>query len=319
MKRFIVTGLALIAVNLVLGLLLPRPFSLVFFRPFAGAMGAMLAVLIVLSVFLASRWRPVRVFVVHHHSDESKAALLRDTLRKQGVVAAMLPVRPRAHDEVISDVRRHFQECDVILVVPTNIDASFAKAEVLAAAVVVKPVVFVCDAATPLLDTAFQGYPRFDAGKLAQYHFAPLGRFLRFLTFHRGDVLPTIGRLLSADLESGVGYGCLVGFVVSAGALLLLTTFVPPPENPPELDMWNVAAVGQTILFAGAAAGGLFAMSRQRRKVRSAVRQQSITGTLSLSVLAHAFGDLQADEEILRCLEVPSPGEAGTEVVRDSA
>lgn len=254
--------------------------------------------IILLGLFLLSRHRAIRVFLPHHHQDEQLATTLRDALLKVGIESEILLVQPRDHDEVVSLVREKLQDSLAVIAIPPQIKEAFADAEILAASVILKPMMFVIDdKARQLPRTALRGYPVFRFDEMERRGFVPIKTFLNYLFRHHDEVLQSFGRaVLSMSKAWEVAFLLFCIVLVLAG----VTVFF-------DLDLafrtyqWTFGAA--VLVWALMIIVGLTLVVRSRARATRIVRQKATAGELTYDTLSSVLGHLQADREVLDCLE----------------
>ena len=226
MKRSLLHILALISVLLFFSGCVPseaervRAFEIAkswlpVFAVLASIVGSVVAAAFIAQLVI-NRWKLV-VFITYQHDAENIAKQVAEYLERNNMRILFLAYQPRGHDATLEEVRSNLRKSHLVLTIPGH-NKSFVDAEILAASVLKRPIVFIkLPELTTLPDTAFEGYPVLDATKLASFKWVPLARFCYYVGNHWTDVLRNIQR---AIVE------VVIYFLVGIPGLTLLFIFI---------------------------------------------------------------------------------------------
>jgi hypothetical protein len=249
---------------------------------------------------LAGRWRKVRVFVSYKHDHLPLVTALASALDNRWMTAEFVPFAPAEHDSLIDAVRVHVRRADAVVVLP-GAEKSFVDAEVFAAAALRKVVMFIRvtdEQTTP--DTAFTGYPVFDLGTLTKNSYAPLIRFILYVTRSARDVPRDFFRA-SAGFHKDLAAIAVVLFV--AMGLVDIVGELAGAINP----RWQMNIVVAFYWVTTVLAAVIFASSYLRtvyRRIKAirVARQSVLSRTCTFPLLSESLSFLEEDRKILASL-----------------
>jgi len=254
---------------------------------------------------ITGRWRKIRIFISYQHEHLMLVSNLKSALNSPWLEADFVPFSPADHDTIIDTVRRRVKETDILLVLPGS-DRSFVDAEILAASILEKPIVFLRlsnDQTTP--DTALKGYPVFDLLKLQEHQFRPLQRFLLYVSRSSRDMVRNFIRA-SADFYKQFDLIFSIYFVVGSMSRLsydiLATVNVAWASTLGLAFLWLITA-----LLVGIFVVSYARVVIERLRAIRIVRQRIITGDLTFELLAKGLGRLRLDLQVLNCILRHSP------------
>ena len=276
-----------------------RTYSLL--KIFGFAIGSLL-LLSTGGQLLLSRWKRLVVFISYQHDAEPIAAQIAASLKNHHVESIYQPYQPGEHDVVVEEVRRMIRSSDAVVAIPGPV-RSFVDAEILAASVREKPIIFIkrADGET-LPDTALKGYPVFRYTCVSRQKFAPLSRFIKFACNHWTDALRNILRVSASLVPIAVTIGFVIALLdfIADFANVILLLFVG-------LESMFWVDIGEEVifLFSFAVATAVvitLAIWRRTRAIR-VCRQKIISGNLTYKILSDGLGPSAADQAIIDCLE----------------
>jgi hypothetical protein len=272
------------------------------------------AVLVALAAFAAiislasARWTTIRVFVAYQRDVSEMAVALAAALRKYGISAMTCSLPPNTpHDEVVGAVRQGILHSDTVVVLP-GVRQSFVDAEILAASILNKPVLIICERGGRLPDTAYRGYPRLSYECISQREFRPLADLI--LAMHGSlSLLFLLTRSNAMNVSSAVMAVLLPSqFILSVGAVgsALWTLFSNQHHG---LLIVQASVVISTVAAIIIVAPASVLANINRLKAMRLARQAIVTGTATHALLAASLPPLA--KEGLTCLEISHPN-AGT-------
>ncbi len=248
-----------------------------------------------------SRWRKLTVFISFFHENEDVAERLETFFKQRRTKVLRLLYQPRRHDEVILKVRELLLSSDMMIVIPGP-NRSFVDAEILAAAVLKKPVTFIKIVASDTRpDTAFSGYPVFGWQLLNAKALVPLARFVSYACNHWTDAFRNCWRAISEVYTAvfALAGGCMLtlGVVDSFDWLLYLVS--PSLYFMIRVVLGSISAIVFTILTVI-----IFPLSMiQKWQAIRVAKQTLITGTLTFRILSNGLSSLRSDQAVIECLE----------------
>ncbi|MCY7316971.1 MAG: hypothetical protein LH480_15540 [Rubrivivax sp.] len=146
-----------------------------------------LAALLVAGGHLPLAWRAMaarrpRVFLSFQNLRECQASQLGSVLDENSFRVLRVHYEPGAgHQDIVMAVTERLRRADALVCLPGQ-DASFVEAEVAAATVTQKPVVFLISVGGSLPNTADKQHPAFVQERVAMQNYAPVARFLHHIT-----------------------------------------------------------------------------------------------------------------------------------------
>lgn len=175
-----------------LGRELATQWLLVLWQAFRGYWLALLVLLAVAATLataghLPLAWRGITarkrsVFVSFQNRRETEAGELEAVLTRDRFRVLRVPFAPRSgHQVVVVAVNDLLRQADAMVCLPGQ-DASFVEAEVAAATVAHKPVLFLVPAGGTLPNTADKQHPAFVHERVAAQGYAPVAEFLHHVT-----------------------------------------------------------------------------------------------------------------------------------------
>ena len=145
------------------------------------------AALLVAGGHLPLAWRALavrrpQVFISFQNRRECQARELASVLDADRFRVLRVPYAPAAgHQDIVIAVTERLRRADALVCLPGQ-DASFVEAEVAAATVDHKPVVFLIAAGGSLPNTADKQHPAFIQESVAAQHYAPVALLLHHIT-----------------------------------------------------------------------------------------------------------------------------------------
>jgi len=266
-----------------------------------------LAVVMLVGIFsllqtLAGKWRTVNVFISYEHQHATIVSHLEAILKDRWIKPVFIPFAPTEHDTLIENVRRRIKSSDLLVVIPGQ-DKSFVDAEILAASMLEKPILFLRIAnnqRTP--DTSFKGYPVFDLQKLEQYQYMPLKRFILYIGNSVKDVFKNFART-NMSFYQRYGLQTLLGFFACDTLSIMVRPFISFfvdlnwEQKAVYIIYWTFIGIAVAIFS--------FVYIRiiaTRIQAIRVVRQKIRTGNLTFELLSKGLDALDSDNAILACI-----------------
>ncbi len=259
-----------------------------------------LTLLTIVAQLLSSRFH-VSTFISYQHEFEHQAKHLRACLAENGIKSFLLEFAERDYDTTIEEVGNALKKSDIVIVIP-GAAISFVDAEVLAAYVLRKPVLFLkFSERNTLPDTAAEGYPLFRAEKLESFKWLPLIRFCRYAANHWLDVPTNIQRALRAF------WTLVLVFSVTVGVVFFLEHLIHPliAYFSTELALWIGYGITNftLLIWLGMVVVSLFLSILYKRIAARIAKQTIMTKRFTVEKLHRGLSDLEADKQIIVCLE----------------
>ncbi len=200
-------------------------------------------------------WRAISarrrsVFVSFQHRREHDADALGAALERSRFHTLRVPyARGAEHQSIVTSVNDLLRRADAVVCLPGN-DASFVEAEVAAATVARKPVVFLLAEGGTLPDTADKQHPSFRHEATSAQRYEPLVEFLHQITqdfrsacllYRRAWLHPAVGSTFYRVALGVLG----AALVLSLGALVQghLVTAQVAMASVPDVEALRVKAV----------------------------------------------------------------------------
>lgn len=202
-----------------------------------------------------------RVFVSFQNAWEGQAAELSSVLDGGGFQVLRLPYQADAtHQGIVKAVGDLLRQADALVCLPGK-EASFVDAEVAAATVAGKPLLFLVAPGGTLPNTADKRYPSFNQVRASLEGYAPIAEFLHFVTqdlqsarliYRRSWTHPAIGMTLwhAFLLLLFVSLGVFLASVVHGYAATSTLSQAADPD--PEFLRWKAVLAMSVALLAGA-------------------------------------------------------------------
>lgn len=287
------------------------PWLLALTAPLMMFLGASVALITISGTV----WRRPRVFVSFEHELEPIANELAAALERAGLDVERLPFNTEAkHDTVIEAVRRALMRCDAMVCIPGT-RPSFVESEVLVASTLQRLIIFVVSRESPRMpNTALYGYPVFVLEKIRNRDYRELasalkigcGSWLEWWRYLYGARKPFE---IFSSLRLAAMLTLLFG-LLSAVSGALLAAYVTGYEAAHQflIDypgvVWGLIHSGKVVpllMVIGLCTGGLL-VAIGAREARNVLRQHTITGQMTFSILRRALSGTPAGRRVLVCL-----------------
>lgn len=206
-----------------------------------------------------SAWRRA-VFVSFQNEREAEAQRLASALDAARFRVLRLPYEPGAgHQRIVGTVNDMLRACDAVVCLPGR-DTSFVEAEVAAATVARKPVVFLVSDRGTLPNTADKRHPSFSLERSAARDHEPVGDFLHHVTqdfrstwqlYRAAWAHPTVSlRFFQVLVAAGLAALLLFAVAVAHGRHATAALGEPPAELA--ALRWEVILMASLPLLLGA-------------------------------------------------------------------
>jgi hypothetical protein len=269
----------------------------------AAAFVIMLVGFIILLQAVLGKWRRVNVFLSYQHQHAALATKLEGVLKTKWIKPDFIHFAPADHDVIIEKVQRSIKKSDLLIILP-GLEKSFVDAEIMLASSLKKPIIFLKiteDQRIP--DTSYRGYPVFDLQKLEAYQFKPLNRFILYVTKSSKDVLLNFLRTLIAFYNKSENLSLALGAVF---LLYIISGFITTFFGSLAL-MFKIGRIFFWVAIIVVIGYFIFRYVKviiERLRAISVTRQTIRTGNMSYALLVNCFTELEADKEILHCINV---------------
>ncbi len=250
---------------------------------------------------LFGKWRSVRVFISYQHQHTALVTKLEAILKTKWIKPDLIPFLPADHDTIIEKVQKSIKDSDLLIILP-GLEKSFVDAEIMLASSLKKPIIFfkiTDDQRIP--DTSYKGYPVFDLQKLEEYRFRPLHRFILYVTKSSKDVLQNFPRTLVAFYNQSDSMTVVLGVIfflyLISGPFIIIFANLEWQFSLGRIFFWlfTTVSIGY-FLFK------YLKVFTERLRVISITRQTILTGNMTYDLLSGCFTELEADKEILHCI-----------------
>lgn len=257
--------------------------------------------LIILLQGLLGKWRRVRIFLSYQHQHAPLVSKLESILKTKWIKPYLIPFLPADHDTIIEKVQRSIKDSDLLIILP-GLEKSFVDAEIMLASSLKKPIIFLKisdDQKIP--DTSYRGYPVFDLQKLEEYRFRPLKRFILYVTQSSKDVLQNFPRTLVAFYNQFNSMSLFLGVIILlylvSGPFIMIFANLEWQFIIGRIFIWlfTLTSMGYFIYR-------YVKIITERLRAIRVSRQTIRTGNMSYTLLADCFTELEADKEILHCI-----------------
>jgi hypothetical protein len=219
------------------------------------------------------RHKRTRVFISYFHEYSDIASEIRHALELDNMRVALIPFSDYEYDKLIAAVRKEIVLCDCVIVIPGK-NRSFVDAEVLAASVLVKPMLFIDIGHRTAPDTALSGYPVFQWKIIKKLECKAIPYFIRFITPNCCDEITRTAGIIKNSLSHGFILSFAIAVISYAMEIISLPLGINYPviiEDYSERTFWILYC----LLLIYVLVLGLF----QIFKVDIIARQLSVTGT----------------------------------------
>ena len=267
-------------------------------------LAAIIIILVGISILLQGllgKWRRVKVFLSYQHQHAALVTKLEAVLKTKWIKPDFIPFLPADHDTIIALVQKSIEKSDLLVILPGS-EKSFVDAEIMLASSLKKPIFFLKiteDQRIP--DTSYRGYPVFDLQKLENYQFRPLNRFILYVTKSSKDVLLNFPRTLVAFYNQFDSILPVLGFMILlwivSGPIIFILANLEWRFKISEIFFWIF-----TTIVTGYFIFRYIKIITERMRAISVTRQTIRTGNMTYELLADCFVELEADREILHCI-----------------
>jgi hypothetical protein len=271
-----------------------------------------LAFVLSMLLLFARAGRRARVFISFQHAREKTAVELERALHASGLIVRRIPFRhDYQHDALLRDIQEEIRRCDAVVCLP-GAGPSFVEHEILVASTLRRYIVFLVGKTEPRLpNTAYYGYPVFRLERVERLEFKPVAELIMLVAgnwraswryfldswtrlFNDGKTLVMVimtfvlgTYLVGASLAALPGSGTDPWRVLTRFHRIYLDL----------LGNWTPLWIWLNLFLIGSA----FALVNQIR-ARRVLRQDILTGHLTLHVLRERLGSGKRTRQLLACL-----------------
>ncbi len=277
------------------------------------AMPALFSAFVLVTLLLYARaGRRAQVFISFEHAREETAVALAQALGESGLTVQRISFRDDyQHDTLLQAIQEKIRRCDAVVCVPGE-RPSFVENEILVASALRKFIVFLVGEAEPRLpNTAYYGYPVFRLERVERLKFKPVAELILLVS---GNWRASLRYFLDSWTRLfGDAKTLLAVIAVFAGGTYLIggvLASLPHSGTRPWLfatrfhrayiDLlgnWTLFWVWLNLFLIGC----VFAIVNQVR-TRRVLRQETLTGHLTLQVLRKRLGSGKRTRHLLACL-----------------
>ena len=277
------------------------------------AMPALFLAIVFATLLLYSRaGRRTKVFISFEHSREDTAVALAQALSEAGLAVQRISFRDDyEHDPLLQAIQENIRRCDAVVCLP-GARPSFVENEILVASTLRKFIVFLVGETEPRLpNTAYYGYPVFRLEKVTRLQFKPVAELILLVSGNWRASLRYFldswtrlfdeGRTLLAVMAVFVGGTYLIGGMLASlpgsgtNPWLFVTRFhrayIDLLGNWTPLWIWlNLFLIGCVLAIVN------------QVHTRNVLRQETLTGHLTLKILRKRLGGGKKTRSLLACL-----------------
>jgi hypothetical protein len=221
---------------------------------------------------LHGRYKSTRVFISYFHEYSDIALKIHSALKSENIYVALIPFSNYEYDKLIEEVRKKIIECNCVIVIPGE-NRSFVDAEILAASVIIKPIVFIDAGHNKIPDTAFSGYPVFRWKKINKLECKALVYLIRLITPNCSDEVVRATRIIKKSIFL---------YIVLSFTVIIISSIIEMIALPLGFNVIKIEDYSQEIFWIVYCVMVIRMLAHSLFQIYIAskiVRQLSITGT----------------------------------------